>query len=656
MNILTLENVSKGFSEKNLFENISIGIDDSDKIGLVGVNGIGKTTFLKIVSGQLLPDSGKVVKNNNLRIQFLSQSPSFDEDISVIDNILQGDNPIIKTIRDYEAVAEQFNKNPIDVRIQAKFIELTSKMDALDTWNIEAQAKSILNKLGITETDKKISELSGGQRKRVALAEVLIQPSDLLIMDEPTNHIDLETINWLEEYLVQRKGALLLVTHDRYFLNRVVNRIVEIDKGKLYSYDGNFEYFLEKKTKREELNTAMEEKRRRLYINELAWIRRGAKARTTKQKARIQRFEEIKDAKVNIIKEQLEIPVAYRRLGKKVIEINSISKSFGGKVIIKDFSTIINPDDRIGIVGPNGTGKTTLLNLIAGIIIPDKGTISIGETVKIAYYRQENTDLNPSIRAVDYIRETAEYVEMEDGRTMSAARMLEQFLFDDTQRYSFIKNLSGGEKKRLLLAKVLMEKPNVLLLDEPTNDLDIQTLEVLEEYLNYFKGVVLISSHDRYFLEKTTDRILAIKGNGNLEFYTSVENYIKNISTNSQKVAAQKQAKSISKPTKKKSGKSKSMTLNSPTTNTGATSKTASKIKFTYNETREFSVIEDEIEKLENELKKLTEEMQQNWADHIKIKNLAEKHAMLQKELSEKMERWVYLNEKAEQIKSQKEK
>ncbi|MDD3521241.1 MAG: ATP-binding cassette domain-containing protein, partial [Actinomycetota bacterium] len=536
----------------------------------------------------------------------------------------------------------------------------------------------------------------------------------------------------------QRKGALLLVTHDRYFLNRIVNRIIEIDKAKLYSYDGNFEYFLEKKTQREELLAATEEKRRRLYMSELAWIRRGAKARTTKQKARIQRFEEIKKSEIAISKEQIEIPVAYTRLGKKAIEINNISKSFNGQSIIKNFSTIISPDDRIGIVGPNGAGKTTFLNLIAGILSPDNGNISLGETVKIAYYRQENTELNPDIRAIDYIRETAEYVETEDGRTMSAARMLEQFLFDDVQRYSLIKNLSGGEKRRLLLAKVLMEKPNVLLLDEPTNDLDIQTLEVLEEYLSYFRGVVLISSHDRYFLEKTTDRLIAVKGNGKVEFFTSVETYNKSILNGKQKAVSQKKTKQFSKsgtgnlsPTENsdktgrsvKSGESsnygqpaqsgkpgqpiwsaqpepsgqlepsgqsaqpiwsgqlepsgqsaqpvhpgqspqpgqpaKPIKPGQPEISGKASQKVAgrkedlfkTKPKFTYKETREFDTIDKEIEQIEKDLEKITEEMQDSWADHVRIKKLNEKHEKLQKELSVKMERWTYLNEKAEQIK-----
>ncbi|MCL4386740.1 MAG: ABC-F family ATP-binding cassette domain-containing protein [Actinobacteria bacterium] len=670
MNILTVENISKAFSEKILFENVSLGIEDGDKIGLVGVNGTGKSTFLKLISGQLEPDSGRITRGQNIRIQCLSQTLEFDENLTVLEHILHGENPVIKTIGEYESITLQLNEKPDNENLRKKLAEYTLKMDALDGWNLEIQAKSILSKLGILDANKKIKELSGGQRKRIALAQALIQPADLLILDEPTNHIDLETIKWLEEYLKQRKGALLLVTHDRYFLNRIVNRIVEIDKGNLYSYEGNFEYFLEKKTLREEALAAMEEKRGRLYLNELAWIRRGAKARTTKQKARIQRFEEIKKAEIKINNERLEIPVAYTRLGKKVIEINNISKSFDGNVIIKNFSTIINPNDRIGVIGPNGAGKTTLLNLIAGLIKPDSGNIDIGETVKIAYYRQNNEDMDYSIRAIDYIRQTAEYVKTGNGQTLSASQMLEQFLFDDNQRYSFIKNLSGGEKRRLLLAKVLMEKPNVLLLDEPTNDLDIQTLEVLEEYLQNFSGCVLVSSHDRYFLEKTTHKLFALKGDGRIEFYNDLQSYDHSLKANkinklnfinsspsflnSSKSVASAVNKNIKNKISDTSDISNSMApydKTSTVSSSNANAKSLKKTKFTYAESREFAQIESIIEELESSLAKITEEMNNNWSDYVKIKELTDKYNTIQAELDRKMQRWVYLNEIAEQIK-----
>jgi len=630
MNILSMENVSKSYSEKVLFKQVSLGIGDDDRIGLVGINGTGKSTFLKIVSGHIEPDSGSIVRANNLSVRCLSQTLEFDENMNVIEHILHGESELMKTIRTYETTTNQLNQFPYDENLQKRLAEYTAKMDSINAWNIEAEAKSILSKLGLSDTDRSIGELSGGQRKRIALAEALIQPSDLLILDEPTNHIDLDTIKWLEDYLGQRKGALLLVTHDRYFLNRVVNHIIEIDKGKLYCYSGNFEYFLEKKTLREETQTSMEEKRKRLYINELAWIRRGAKARTTKQKARIARFQELKETRMTTTKDQLELPVAYKRLGKKVVEFDKVSRSFGELTVIKNFSIVISPTDRVGIVGPNGAGKTVLLNLIAGLDVPDKGVISIGDTVKIAYYRQNNEDMDNSIRTIDYIRQTAEYVETNNGSTISASQMLERFLFDGSHQYSFIKNLSGGERRRLLLAKVLMEKPNVLLLDEPTNDLDIQTLEILEEYLEYFQGAVLIASHDRYFLDKTTDRLLALKGDGRIEFYNDLDAYGRSMHA----VAELRTAKH-----------------NEPVSQPAAPAARAhQKIKFTFAESKEFAQIDSVVGKLETEIAKITEEMSGCWSDHIRLRELVAKQKNLQDELAEKMERWVYLHELAEKI------
>ncbi len=644
MNILSMENVTKSFPGKMLFEQVSLGIKGDDRIGVVGINGTGKSTFLKMISGHIEPDSGNIVRRNNLTVQCLSQALEFDESMTVLEHILHGEHPLMKTIRAYEAAMHQLNEAPDDESLQKRLAGYAERMDALDAWNVETEAKSILSKLGISDIDRKIGELSGGQRKRIALAEALIQPADLLILDEPTNHIDLETIKWLEDYLSQRKGALLLVTHDRYFLNRIVSRIIEIDKGKLYSYDGNFEYFLEKKTLREETQTLMEEKRRRLYINELAWIRRGAKARTTKQKARIARFEEMKGAGAGkgIAMEQLELPVAYRRLGKKVVEFDNVSRSFGGLTVIKNFSIQVSPMDRIGIVGPNAAGKTVLLNLVAGLIAPDKGGISIGDTVKIAYYRQNNEDMDNSIRMIDYIRQTAEYVETSSGSTISASQMLERFLFDGSQQYSLIKNLSGGEKRRLLLAKVLMEKPNVLLLDEPTNDLDIQTLEVLEEYLEYFQGAVLAASHDRYFLDKTTDRLIAVKGDGRIEFYTGLDAYGRSLMAGGPKVAGQQktgqQSKAASRPSARSSARP---------------ARINQKTKFSFAESKEFAQIDSVIGKLEAELARLAEEMSGSWSDYVRMRELVAQQKKLQAELAEKMERWVYLHELAEKIERQ---
>ena len=628
MHIVSVEGVSKSYKDKPLFEDTILGINDKDRIGLVGINGTGKSTFLKIIANITDPDKGKVVYGQNISIKYLPQTPELDENMTALEHILSSEKPLIRAIRMYETAASQLEKNPENTSLQNKLSQYGSEIDALEGWNSEFEAKSILDRLGVKDTHKKIRELSGGMRKRIALAESLIQPSDLLILDEPTNHIDLDTIKWLEDYLKNRKGALLLVTHDRYFLNRIINRILEIDKGHIYSYEGNFEYFLEKKTLRQHSEASAEEKRRRLFLNELSWIRRGAKARTTKQKARIKRFEEIKESIAKPGEEELQVPVAYTRLGKKVIEINNVFKSYDEVPVIKNLSTIILRDDRIGIVGPNGSGKTTLLNLISGIILPDGGSIDIGETVKIAYYRQNNEDMDSSIRVIDYIKQTAEYVETKEGRIISASQMLDRLLFEGSHKYSLIKNLSGGERRRLLMAKILMEKPNVLLLDEPTNDLDIQTLEILEEYIEYFEGAVLIASHDRYFLDKTANKILAIKPQGKIEFFNDLDSYFASLNPIQTKETSVKTLPSKLKNTYKETA--------------------ANKVKLTYLENKELSLIDDEIEDLENKLKEITKEMEICWSDFQKTNDLSLKYKTSQEELDKKMQRWVYLNEKAE--------
>ncbi len=625
MNILSMKNVSKSFSEKVLFEDISFGVEDNDRIGLVGINGTGKSTLLKILSGQIEPDSGSIARSSGITIQYLPQNPEFDMDMTVLEHILQGDHPVMKAVRKYESTSNKLQISPDNKKLQAELTIRASEMDALDGWNFEVEAKSILTRLGIDDVNRRIGELSGGHKKRIALAEALIRPSDLLVLDEPTNHIDFEAIKWLENYLAARKGALLLVTHDRYFLSRVINRIIEIDRGGLYNYAGNFEYFLEARTKRGEINDNMERRRKRLYVNELKWIRQGAKARTTKQKARIARFDRLKKANINTSDEKLELPAAYRRLGKKVIELDNVSKSFEGQVVLKSFSLLLGQSDRIGIVGLNGMGKTILLDLIAGLVTPDNGEISTGKTVKVAYYSQGNDDMDHSKRVIDYIKETAEYVETGNGQRISAGQMLERFLFDADHQYSLISNLSGGERRRLLLAKTLIEKPNVLLLDEPTNDLDIQTLEVLEEYLQIFKGAVLVISHDRYFLDKVVDRIIAVKEDGETALYNDLDIYERSLETaRPESLKKKKVSRKSREPDKKK--------------------------RFTYAENKEFGKIDGDISKLEDMLSVIEKEMTENWSDRIKMKELAEKQKELQEELSGKMERWVYLNELAEEI------
>ena len=520
MNLISLENIKKSYGERILFDDISLGINEGQKIGLIGINGTGKSTLLKIIAGIDTADEGKIITKNKIKIEYLSQNTNFTKDDTVMEAIFKGNSPVMILLREYEKTVGQLSENPQDEIIQNKFNGLSEKMDALDAWNVESEAKAILTKLGITNFEAKVETLSGGQRKRIALAGALIAPSDLLILDEPTNHIDDATVNWLETYLNGRKGSLIMITHDRYFLDRIVNEILELYKGKLYSYEGNYSKYLEQKIERLNKMESQEQKRQSLIKSELKWIRRGAKARSTKQKARIDRFEKLQNENIDLSDGKVEISVGNTRLGKKIIEINDISMNFGDKTLIDDFSYIINREDRIGIVGPNGMGKSTLLNIISGKIKPTAGKVEIGETVKVGYFSQEYRDIDETLRVIDYIKETAEYMSTADGSLISASQMLEKFLFPGVLQYTPISKLSGGEKRRLYLLKVLMEAPNVLLLDEPTNDLDIETLNILEEYIEEFTGTVVAVSHDRYFLDKISNKIFAFEGNGKIIEHT----------------------------------------------------------------------------------------------------------------------------------------
>ncbi len=588
MNLITLENITKSYSEKILVDNISLGINEGEKIGIIGVNGTGKSTFLKIIAGMEEPDSGTVTKGNRVRIEYLSQSPDYDENATVIEQVFRGNSDEMSLLRDYEEVLEEINKNPSNEELNSKLIKLQGKIDALNLWGLESEAKVVLTKLGINDFEAKVSTLSGGQKKRVMLAAALITPSELLILDEPTNHLDNETINWLEEYLNSRKGSLLMITHDRYFLDRVTNRILELDQGRLFSYEGNYSVFLEKKMERMEMEQASEEKRQNLIRKELAWVRRGAKARTTKQKARLDRFDELVNRKVYDQDENVEISVMGSRLGKKIIEIENISKGFGEKQLIKDFRYIVTRQDRIGIVGENGVGKSTLIKMLEEKIMPDSGEIIKGETVRIACFSQDDEHMNPDMRAIEYIKEVAEYLQTATGERITASQMCEKFLFDGTLQWTPIGKLSGGERRRLHLLRVLMDSPNVLLLDEPTNDLDIETLKRLEDYLDDFGGVVITVSHDRYFLDRICNKIFAYEGNGDIRIYTG--NYSDYLLTKEYEEAINKQEKSTEKPKdlteKKERVKEK-------------------KLKFTYKEEREFETIDEDIENLENKISEI---------------------------------------------------
>lgn len=507
MNLLTAESLTKSYGIKFLFRDISLGVEEGQKIGIIGVNGTGKSTLLRILAGMEQPDQGRIVTNNALQLEYLPQEPDFDDEATVLQQVFKGNSPLMQLLRDYETALERMNQDSSKVDYQNTLLQLGQKMDSLNGWQIESEAKAILTKLGITQFDIAVGTLSGGQRKRVALASALIQPSNLLILDEPTNHIDNEMVDWLEHYLNKRKGALLMVTHDRYFLDRVVNRMFELDRGKLYSYPGNYSRYLELKAERDEQEEASERKRQNTLRNELAWIRRGAKARTTKQKARIDRFDQLQGDKPEEKTGKVDISAGAARLGKKVIECSHLHKTYPNRgTVIDDFSIILSKFDRIGIIGPNGSGKSTLLNILAGRIQADQGKIEWGSTVKIGYFAQECREFEPQIKVIDVIKQVAEVITTADGGVITASQMLERFLFSPAQQWTPVEKLSGGEKRRLYLLQILMDSPNVLLLDEPTNDLDIQTLGILEEYLEDFPGVVITVSHDRFFWIASSSR------------------------------------------------------------------------------------------------------------------------------------------------------
>ena len=633
MNLLSTESLSKAYGEKKLFDKVAFGIDDSDKIGLIGINGTGKTSFLKVIAGIDEADAGSFIKSSNLKIEYLAQNPDFDFEITVLEQVFEGSSPLMVLLREYENVSSSLEKNPSDTKLQMRLMELNAKMDLNEAWQIEREAKTVLMKLGIMEFDKKIGELSGGQRKRVAMAGALIRPCDLLILDEPTNHIDNETITYLEDYLSNRKGALLMVTHDRYFLDRVVNKIWELDEGKLYAYQGAYTKFLELKAQREADDKRIQEKKQSLYKSELAWMRKGVEARRTKQKARKDRFKILETEIDKSSDEKLDISVAGKRLGRKIIEINDISKSFGDKVVLKNFTYTVLKGDRIGIVGNNGEGKSSLLNAIAKKLDLDSGTIEIGETIKIGYYSQENIDMDTSLRVIEYIKNKAEYIETSDGTKITAAMMLEKFLFTGDMQWSFISKLSGGERRRLYLLSVLMEGPNVLLLDEPTNDLDIQTLAILEDYIDEFNGPVITVSHDRYFLDKIADKIFAFEGDGNIEIsFGDYTDYSEKKKQTIEDIASETVKASLKDKDKSSEAKPKAKT------------------KFSYKEQQEFDTIDEKIEQTETKLAQIKIDMEKNAADFVKLAELTKEEERLNSSLEELMERWAYLNGLAEEL------
>lgn len=609
MNLLTLENVSKSFTERMLFDHISLGINEGDKVGVIGINGTGKSTLLKIIAGLEDTDDGKRTCGNHLRIAYLPQTPAFDDTKSILANVTDG-----------QTAKESYR-------------------------NITGEARSMLLRFGIKNPEGSASTLSGGQKKRAALVRTLLTESDLLVLDEPTNHLDSDMTEWLEDYLNRWKGAFIMITHDRYFLDRVTNKIVELDKGKLYSYQTNYSGFLALKAEREEMALATERKARTLYKTELAWMQRGARARSTKQKAHIQRFEALRDREKIVEDGSVEINALSSRMGKKTIELDNISKSYNGVTLFDPFSYIILSTDRIGIVGHNGCGKSTLLNIITGKLPPDTGFVDKGATMKIGYFSQENEALNPALTVLQYIRDTAEYIETKEG-TMSASAMCEQFLFDGSMQYTKIEKLSGGEKRRLYLLKVLMEAPNVLILDEPTNDLDIQTLTILESYLNDYPGIVIAVSHDRYFLDKIANRIFSFE-NGKITRYEG------NYSDFKEAQAERGIITTGSAP--KNSVKSANGTDSADASDSKTTWKQKeSKLKFTYKEQKEYETIDADIAALEEKIAHLETEIAGAATQYSRLTELMAEKEQAEAALEEKMERWVYLNDLAEQIEAAK--
>jgi ATP-binding cassette subfamily F protein uup len=613
MNLLNIEKMSKSFTDKVLFDRVTLGIGEGDKIGVIGINGTGKSTLLKMIAGLEEPDEGSVTKGKTVRVEYLAQAPVFSEDLTILENVITG-----------KKAAEEYR-------------------------NLEGEAKTMLVKLGLEEYNGRVDTLSGGQKKRVALVRTLLTPAQILVLDEPTNHLDNEMAEWLEDYLSKYQGAFIMVTHDRYFLDKVTNKMVEIDKGNLYTYLANYTKFLQLKAEREDMEQASERKKKSLYRMDLEWMMRGARARSTKQKAHIQRFEELRDRKVIEKDKSVELNALSQRLGKKTVEIEHISKAFGEKVLIKDFNYIMLKNDRLGIVGPNGSGKTTLLKIITGYVEPDEGQVIKGETVKNGYFSQENEYMDQNLKVIEYIRNVAEYIETSEGST-SASQMLERFLFTGAMQYSQISKLSGGERRRLYLLKVLMEAPNVLILDEPTNDLDIQTLTILEDYLDSYDGIVLTVSHDRYFLDRVVNRIFAFEGKGVITQYEG------GFSDFKESEARKEKAEGISDTNKSSGTAAKNSTTgkNSETSDRGR--QREAKLKFSYHEQKEYEEIDNVIAGLEDSIAVLEEEIAREASNYSKLNDLMAKKEGLEQQLEEKMNRWVYLNDMAEQIENAKNK
>ncbi len=604
MNLLTMEHFSKAFTDKVLFDDTSFSINEGEKIGVIGINGTGKSTLLRLLAGEEETDTGTVTKGRNIKIRFLTQQHRFQPDMTALEAVMEGNRT------------------------------------AHNAWSLESEAHSMLNELKIYDHDQAMSELSGGQQKRVALAQVLLGEADILILDEPTNHLDNEMSQWLEDFLNRFRGAIVMVTHDRYFLDRVSNRIIEIDKGKIYTYPGNYSEFVRLKEERQNMEIASERKRQSILRTELEWLSRGARARSTKQKAHIQRIEALQEKSAPVVDAKIEMSSVSTRMGRTTIEAENLSKSYGSRNLFQDYSYIFLKNDRIGIIGENGCGKSTLLKILTGNEVPDTGCVTIGSTITIGYFSQDATGMNESIRVIDYIKEVGEYVTTTEGK-ITASQLLERFLFEGSLQYGVIGKLSGGERRRLQLLRVLMSAPNVLILDEPTNDLDIQTLTILEDYLDHFDGIVITVSHDRYFLDRIVRRIFAFEENGRIRQYEG--GYSDYLIASEFRKAQQEEVKT---------GKNKVAT--SPVKDKNAGREHEQKLKFTFKEKREYETIEKEIEELEEKIAALEDEMMKNASVYGKLTELTREKEEAEELLLYKMDRWEYLSELAEKIEAQK--
>lgn len=637
MTSIVLKSVQKDFGIKEILRNASFSLEEGDKVGLIGTNGSGKSTLLKMMAGLEPIDSGELWVNSGAKIIYLPQQPVMDDRHTVLEQVFADSGEKMTLVREYEAISHQIARGKGDLeKLLGQLSAVSERMDAIAAWDVEANAKAVLSQLGIRDFEEKIGELSGGYRKRIAIAAALLSEPDVLLMDEPTNHLDALAVEWLQNYLQRFVGALLLITHDRYFLDRAIDRILEIDRGELYNYAGNYAYYLEKKAEAEESAASSQQKHGGVLRRELEWLKRGPKARSTKQKARIDRIRDMQAREFKQVRGKVEISTATRRIGKKVIELNHIAKSYGDRVLIRDFSYIFNPEDRIGIIGTNGAGKSTLMDIIAGRLAPDRGTVEIGATIHFGYFDQHSDDLQEygDRRVIDYLKDVAELVKTSDGSTITASQMLERFLFPPAQQYAPIHKLSGGEKRRLFLLRVLMQAPNLLILDEPTNDLDVQTLAVLEDYLDDFNGCAIVVSHDRYFLDRTVDTIFAFEEEGEIRQYPG--NYSVYLDFH------QKQQAAAESNTASKSNPSKSAVKLDKSAQNGVKSSRS----LSYKEKREYETLETQIPLLEVEKESLEKQLYDDPpSDYGQLQQLTDRLAELVETIDRSTERWLELAE-----------